>query len=140
MYDSTAGMAGIARSSCAGGCSRRWRVCRPNHGDLVQSNSTVSFLGCCRGYLCSESRNGSVIYPVHALRRGCELRRPWTGLSGEVGFDSSLGELHWGMYTRFRGLDRDGKAGLAGLRRQWLGRPRARRARANGGELSSGEV
>jgi hypothetical protein len=33
-----------------------------------------------------------------------------------------------------------GKAGLAGLRRQWLGWPRTRRARANGGELSSGEV
>jgi hypothetical protein len=33
-----------------------------------------------------------------------------------------------------------GKARLAGLRRQWLGWPRTRRARANGGELSSGEV
>ena len=30
-----------------------------------------------------------------------------------------------------------GQAGLAGLRRQW---PRTRRARANGGELSSGEA
>jgi hypothetical protein len=33
-----------------------------------------------------------------------------------------------------------GRAGLAGLRRQWLGWPRTRRARANNGELSSGEV
>jgi hypothetical protein len=33
-----------------------------------------------------------------------------------------------------------GRAGLAGLRRQWLGWPRTRRARANDGELSSGEV
>ena len=33
-----------------------------------------------------------------------------------------------------------GRAGLAGLRRLWLGWPRTRRARANGGELSSGEV
>jgi hypothetical protein len=32
-----------------------------------------------------------------------------------------------------------GKAGLAGLRRQWPGWPWTRRARANGGELSSGE-
>jgi hypothetical protein len=31
-------------------------------------------------------------------------------------------------------------AGLAGLRRQGLGWPRTRRARANDGELSSGEV
>jgi hypothetical protein len=33
-----------------------------------------------------------------------------------------------------------GKAGLAGLRRQWLGWSRTRRARANGGELSSDEA
>jgi hypothetical protein len=33
-----------------------------------------------------------------------------------------------------------GKAGLAGLRQQGLGWPRTRRARANDGELSSGEV
>ena len=33
-----------------------------------------------------------------------------------------------------------GKAGLAGLRRQGLGWPRTRRARANDGEMSSGEV
>jgi hypothetical protein len=45
MYGSTAGMAGIARSTCAGGCPRRRRVCRPNHGDLVQSKGTVSFTG-----------------------------------------------------------------------------------------------
>jgi hypothetical protein len=45
MYGSTAGMAGIARSTCAGGCLRRRRVCRPNHGDLVQSKGTVSFTG-----------------------------------------------------------------------------------------------
>jgi hypothetical protein len=33
-----------------------------------------------------------------------------------------------------------GKAGLAGLWWQWLGWPRTRHARANGGELSSGEA
>jgi hypothetical protein len=33
-----------------------------------------------------------------------------------------------------------GRAGLAGLRRQWLGWPRTRRARANDGEFSSDEV
>jgi hypothetical protein len=33
-----------------------------------------------------------------------------------------------------------GKAGLAGLRRQGLGWPLTHRARANDGELSSGEV
>ena len=38
------------------------------------------------------------------------------------------------------GRTRLGKAGLASLRRQGLGWPRTRRARANGGELSSGEA
>ena len=33
-----------------------------------------------------------------------------------------------------------GKAGLAGLRRQWLGWPRTHCARANDGELDSGEA
>jgi hypothetical protein len=33
-----------------------------------------------------------------------------------------------------------GRARLPGLRRQWLGWSRTRRARANGGEFSSGEV
>jgi hypothetical protein len=56
-----------------------------------------------------ESENGSVDYPVHALRRGCELRRPWTGLSGEADFDSSLGELHRGVLSLLRGLDGVGK-------------------------------
>jgi hypothetical protein len=56
-----------------------------------------------------ESENGSVDYPVHALRRGCELRRPWTGLSGEADFNSSLGELHRGVLSPLRGLDGVGK-------------------------------
>jgi hypothetical protein len=38
------------------------------------------------------------------------------------------------------GWTRSGRAGLAGLRRLGLGGPRTRRARANDGELSSGEV
>ena len=33
-----------------------------------------------------------------------------------------------------------GQAGLAGLRRQWLGWPRTHRARANDGEPDSGEA
>jgi hypothetical protein len=45
VYDSTTEVAGIVRSTYAGGCSRRRRVFRPNHGDLVQSNGTMSFTG-----------------------------------------------------------------------------------------------
>jgi hypothetical protein len=60
-----------------------------------------------------ESENGSADYPVHALRRGCELRRPWTDLSGEADFDSLLGELHRGVLSHLRGPDGVGK-GWAG--------------------------
>jgi hypothetical protein len=45
MYGSTVGMVGITRSTCAGGCPHRRRVCRPIHVDLVQSNGTVSSTG-----------------------------------------------------------------------------------------------
>jgi hypothetical protein len=87
-----------------------------------------------------ESENGSVDYPVHALRRGCELRLPVTGLSGEAGFDSSLGELHWGVHTRLQGSEGVGKG--------WVGRSTAAVARVAADtsrtgkrrEFSSGEV
>jgi hypothetical protein len=60
-----------------------------------------------------ESRNGAEDYPVYARRRSGGVRRPWTGLSGEANFNSSLGELHRGVRSLHRGLDGAGK-GLAG--------------------------
>jgi hypothetical protein len=50
-----------------------------------------------------------------------------------------------GSFTEVCSLVSEGRtgsrmAGLAGLQRQGLGWPRTRRARANDGELSSGEV
>jgi hypothetical protein len=43
---STTVMAGIDRSTCAGGRARRRRVLRPIHNDTVQSKGTRSFMGC----------------------------------------------------------------------------------------------
>jgi hypothetical protein len=60
-----------------------------------------------------ESRSGAEDYPVYVRRRSGGVRRPWTGLSGEANFDSSLGELHRGVHSLLRGLDEAGK-GLAG--------------------------
>jgi hypothetical protein len=60
-----------------------------------------------------ESKNGAEDYPVYARRRSGGVRRPWTGLSGEANFDSSLGELHRGVLSPLRGLDEVGK-GLVG--------------------------
>jgi hypothetical protein len=56
-----------------------------------------------------ESKNGAEDYPVYARRRSGGVRRPWTGLSGEANFDSSLGELHRGVHSLLRGLDGAGK-------------------------------
>jgi hypothetical protein len=107
-----AGVTGIVRSTCAGGCSRRRRVLRPNHGDLVQSSGMVSFTGCRRDYVHKESKNGAEDYPVYAHRRSGGVRRPWTGFSGEANSDSSLGELHRGVHSLLRGLDEVGKGSI----------------------------
>jgi hypothetical protein len=60
-----------------------------------------------------ESKNGAEIYPVYVHRRSGEVRRPWTGFSGEAKSDSLLGELHRGMHGLFRGSGVAGK-GSAG--------------------------
>jgi hypothetical protein len=52
-----------------------------------------------------ESRNGAEDYPVYARRRSVGVWRPWTDLSGEANFDSSLGELYRGVHNLLRGLD-----------------------------------
>jgi hypothetical protein len=113
VYGSTAGVAGIVRSTCAGGCSRRRWELRPNHDDLVQSSGMVSFTGCRRDYVHKEPKNGAEDYPVYAHRRSGGVRRPWTGLSSEANSDSSLGELHRGVHSLLRGSDGVGK-GSAG--------------------------
>jgi hypothetical protein len=59
-----------------------------------------------------ESKNGAEDYPVYAHRRSGEVRRPWTGFSGEANSDSSLGELHRGVHSLLRGLDGVGKGSV----------------------------
>jgi hypothetical protein len=112
VYGSTAVVARIVRSTCTSGCSRRRRVFRPNHSDLVQSNGTMSFTGQRRGYVHKESKNGAEDYPVYVHRRSGEVRRPWTGFSGEANSDSLLGELHRGVHSLLRGLDGVGKGSV----------------------------
>jgi hypothetical protein len=60
-----------------------------------------------------ESKNGAEIYPVYVHRRSGEVRRPWTGFSGEAKSNSLLGVLHRGMHGLFRGSGVAGK-GSAG--------------------------
>jgi hypothetical protein len=59
-----------------------------------------------------ESKNGAEDYPVYARRRSGGVQRPWTGLSGEANFDSSLGELHRGVLSLLRGSDGVGKGSV----------------------------
>jgi hypothetical protein len=60
-----------------------------------------------------ESENGAETYPVYVHRRSGEVRRPWTGFSGETKSDSLLGELHRGMHGLLRGSSAAGR-GSAG--------------------------
>jgi hypothetical protein len=60
-----------------------------------------------------ESKNEAEIYPDYVHRRSGEVRRPWTGFSGEAKSDSLLRELHRGMHGLFRGSGVAGK-GSAG--------------------------
>jgi hypothetical protein len=59
-----------------------------------------------------ESKNGAEIYSVYVHRRSGEVRRPWTGFSGEAKSDSLLGELHQGMHGLFRGSSVAGKGSV----------------------------
>jgi hypothetical protein len=112
-YGSMAVVAGIGRSTCAGGWTRRRRVLWPNHSDIGQSKGTGSFTGCWWVDSCKESKNNSSWSSVYVHQRSGEVRRPWTGFSGEAKFDSLLGELHRGMHGLLRGSDAAGR-GSAG--------------------------
>ncbi len=60
-----------------------------------------------------ESKNGAEDYPVYVHRWSGEVRRLWTGSSGEANSDSLLGELHRGVHSLFQGSGVAGK-GSAG--------------------------
>jgi hypothetical protein len=80
-----------------------------------------------------ESKNGAEDYPVYAHRRSGEVRRPWTGFSGEANSDSSIAELHQGVHSLLQGLNGVGNGSVGRSTVAGIGRPQARRARANAG-------
>jgi hypothetical protein len=152
-YDSTAVVAGIGRSTCAGGWTRRRQVLQPNHGDIGQSKGTRSFMGCWWVDSCKELKNNSPWSSVYVHRWSGEVRRLWTGFSGEAKFDSSPGELHRGMHDLLRGSDaaERGSAGRSTVavvrvaagtpcagQRRWSGAPV--RSSAHGGVRSKSLV
>jgi hypothetical protein len=88
-----------------------------------------------------ESKNGAEDYPVYAHRRSGEVRRPWTGFSGEANSDSSLGELHRGVHSLLRGSNGVGKGSVG---RSMVAEESGGRGQAVHGQtpvvLGSGEV
>jgi hypothetical protein len=59
-----------------------------------------------------ESKNGAEDYPVYVHRRSGEIRRQWTGFSGEAKSDSLLGELQRGVHSLFQGSGVAGKGSV----------------------------
>jgi hypothetical protein len=140
-YDSTVGVTGINRSTCAGGWTRRRRVLQPNHGGIDQSKGTGSFTGCWRVDSCKELKNNSPWSSVYVQQRSGEVRRPWTGFSSEAKFDSLLGELHRGMHGLLRGSNAAGRgsAGQSTVAGVWVaaGTPCAGQCRWSGAPVRS---
>jgi hypothetical protein len=75
VFESSSGMAGDGRASCAGGEARRRRGFRPNHGNIAQSSESGSFTRGQGGRGCKESKNGSPGGPVYERWRAAEVQR-----------------------------------------------------------------
>jgi hypothetical protein len=82
--------------------------------------------------VCKKSKNGVEAYPVYVHRWSGEVRRPWTGFSGEAKSDSLLREFHRGMHGLFRG------SGVAG--KGSAGRSTVAGDRVAAGTLSAGQT
>ena len=67
-------MAGVGRSTRAGGDARRRRGDRPGHGEIVQSNRSERSTGCQRRHERKELGGDSLDSSVHARRRKTEVR------------------------------------------------------------------
>jgi hypothetical protein len=84
-----------------------------------------------------ELKKGAEDYPVYVHRRSGEVRRPWTGFSGDRGLASPAKQSpipYSGSFTEAYTVSSKGRAWLgrallAGVGWQGLGWPRARRAR-----------
>jgi hypothetical protein len=82
--------------------------------------------------MCKELKNNSPWSAVYIHRRSGEVRRPWTGFSGEAKSDSLLGELHRGMHSLLRGSDAAGRGSA--------GRSTVAGDRATAGTPSAGQM
>jgi hypothetical protein len=72
---SSSGMAGVGRTSCAGGEAHRRRGSRPNHSGIAQSSELGSFMGGQGSRRRKQFDNGVPGSPVYARWRVAEVRR-----------------------------------------------------------------
>jgi hypothetical protein len=91
---SPSGMAGVGRSTCAGGDARRRRGVRPAHGEIVQLDGSERFTGCQRRYGCKELGGDSPVSSVHARRRRPKSGEVDLGPPVKSGLVRGLGKLH----------------------------------------------
>jgi hypothetical protein len=68
MCESSPGMVGVGRSTCAGWGARRRRVFRSAHGAIVQLVGLGGLTRLHRGGTWKEFENGAETYPVHVRR------------------------------------------------------------------------
>jgi hypothetical protein len=99
-------MAGVGRSSRAGGGAHRRRAIRPNHSGIAQSSELGSFTGSQGGCRHKELVNGSPGSPVYVRWRAAEVRRGYARCSGEVGSRLNLGKASWPLEEAFQQLRR----------------------------------
>jgi hypothetical protein len=79
---------------------------KPRRSSSIQWHGELH--GGCRGYLCIESKNGAVTYPVHVRRRGSELRRARFRYSGGAGPRFKLVQASRPLREAIRGLGPSG--------------------------------
>jgi hypothetical protein len=89
------------------------RAARLTGGEIGPARGRVGSGRPWRSQRCTARRRGWPESPGPRAQAGALVDGGCAGLSGEAGFDSSLGELHRGVLTHLRGLDGVGK-GWAG--------------------------
>jgi hypothetical protein len=99
-------MAGVGRSSRAGGVAHRRRVIQPNHGGIAQSSELGSFTGSQGGCRCKEFVNGSRGSPVYMQWRAAEVRRGRARCSGGAGSRLKFGKASGPLGEPVQGLGR----------------------------------
>jgi hypothetical protein len=106
MCGSVSEMAGVGRSSRAGGGARQRRVIQPNHDGIAQPSELGSFTESQRGCRRKEFVNGSHGRPIYVRWRATKVRRGCARGSGGARSRLKLGKASRPLGEAFQGLGR----------------------------------